>query len=364
MSAEKQIKIPLQDVEKAILAMGFVAVKTLLEDTDNPLTKALHTYVFKEDKSVEDVYKFIDKCDAYGSEDTWTGTISEIMTYYVIVDLVGRTFRSGYLLENVLMENGVDFKGFDTEEEYNNTISTAILVIDKMLFVMSGLKTIEYIAWYAWRSERMPDPMTGISHKLASYNYVPNIPQNPPQLIFSDYDDGHLIEYSFRKNDHLDWIKNLNCLRTLALVLNDEENPPAKIMSAYFPELENEILTLLSKFMKIHKDGRRSKIKLTCAEFGLLYACTDLFGRLSASAYRHILKDIEKDRMIPLPKEGSEEKKEVKERSFEDREEHIAFLTGVVDEALKSINEQFGDLKVIKAYRSIAAQLLWFDDGM
>ena len=141
----------------------------------------------------------------------------------------------------------------------------------------------------------------------------------------------------------------MNCLLTMLMVVTDEENPPAKIITAYFPNIEKEWMALIAK---ISKKTRRKTIKLSHCDFGLLYAATDLYGRLIASSYRHILPILKKRTVLPFPETDT----------IWHEDEFISQVTVIVDHDLKLFNEEFSHFPVIKAYRAIAGEMVWFDD--
>jgi hypothetical protein len=148
-------------------------------------------------------------------------------------------------------------------------------------------------------------------------------------------------------------MKDYCCILSMSIILEDRDNPPAKIIAAYFPDLESMIGQILVKLNKKTK-RKRKKFELKQGEYGALYACSDLFGKISASSYHYLLTDLEEMSRLNDLEEGIS--------AVFDGKTRIEFLRGLVDAGLEVDNRANGDVAVIDNYREAVAKMLWFDD--
>ncbi len=340
------IKIPFTELQKDILGLGFLTVKEALAEEDNPfpecVANALSEFNLKKVHELMD--RFRDMQDDYilslGSTDC--------LPFYFLVDITRHVLMSDYFL-HFMKDRDISIV---SDTEYMASLKKTIYLSSlRMLANMKEWEKSNVIKNYLFSARSFPDLMTGVSYKLAAYNHIPNIPNNPPQLDFRNYDDDEGITYNIRAN-RAEFLKNLNCLVTFLLILRDKENPPAKMLTAYFPNLERYISEVIDKIAI--KDKRRKKVMLTTGEYGVLYACTDLFGRLRASSYNNLIKKIEKETVF------ENFTADVESKFIE--ENNKSSLMSTVEQSLKLNNENFGDYAVIKDYRAFTAQMIGFDD--
>jgi hypothetical protein len=340
------MKWPLTTKQRECLNLGTQTVKGALWYQDSPFSQAVKAALGEE--LLEKVDVLIDKCaDTVNHKDLYFDD-TEHFPFYVLMHLTRHVFLSDYFII-YMKEMDIDV---DADMERAKILKDTIYTfIDITFKSMKGFEVYKIFQAYLFGTRSLPDLVTGISHQLMAYNHIPNIPANHPQLDFRHYDNDEEIIYKMRGNHH-EFLKNINCLNAFYMILRDKENPPAKILTAYFPNMKDYIHEVVTKI--VVKDRRRKKVTLTMGEFGLLYACADLFGRLRASAYHNLAKDLMKGTMY-------EDLNAEIERNFIEEDNKSLLLT-VVEVGLRRSNEDFGDCAVIKDYRALAAQMIGFDD--
>lgn len=343
---ELRMKWPLTLAQREFLNLGTQTVKGALWYEDAPFPQAVKAAC--GEKLLEKVHLLIDKCaDTTNHKDLYFDD-TEYFPFYVLMHLTRHIFSSDYFI-HYLKEMDIDVDAdMERAKVLKNTIYTFIDITFKS---MRGFDVHQTFQAYLFNARSLPDLVTGVSPKLMAYNHIPNIPNNPPQLNFRDYDNDEEIIYKMRGN-HYEFLKNINCLNVFYTILHDKENPPAKILTAYFPNLEDYIYEVTRKI--VVKDKRRKKVVLTMGEFGLLYACADLFGRLRASSYHNLAHDLAKGTVY-------EELNTHIERDFME-DDNKSLLLNIVEIGLRRNNEEFGDCAVIRDYRALAAQMIGFDD--
>ncbi|MBL7815448.1 MAG: hypothetical protein JNL70_10565 [Saprospiraceae bacterium] len=335
--------LPVAQQHKPFVVLGFDMVKIVLADKENPLTKGMHD-ILTTPKSWENFYKFIDKCKNDMDGDNWEIHTLEMLDFFMLNDLTLRILQSEY--KEVLRE------GFESHtdgiENFDNIIANICLMAQDAVDAFQAFKIHDTFASYMWSAERLPDPYTGISPAMAKFGHIPKIPTNPKQMLFKDFGDDNVAVLRKSKG-HQIFMKHIKCVFALQTILLDGENPPAKIIQAFFPDIEAEMFKLA---VKLRKSINRKIVRFSEQEFGLLYASTDLYGRLMASTYHDIMIIVaRRNRITDLETLSDEELA------------NQPFLTrSSVDDELQMFNEGFGELPVIKTYREVTADMPWFDD--
>ena len=344
--AEEMFEVPLLEDQREALTIGLMTVKEALLDKNNPFLTAVANALGENE--LEKLHPLIEKClDTVNHKDLFLH-FSEFFSFYILLDLTKHIFASDYFLK-VMKDHGFDVALKREGLMHIKNMTHAFFI--SMLEGMKNWETNNIFAAYIENAQSFPDLMTGISPKLAAYNHIPKIPDNPPQFDFRHYDADDGFIYNIRVNPY-EFMKDLNCLMALLLILKDVENPPAKVLTAYFPDFKSQIMNALNKIMI--KDKRRKKVELTAGEYGLLYACTDLFGRLRASSYNKLINKIEKGTAFENVSAEIED-------TFP-KENDKSFIMPTVELSLQRSNKDFGDCAIIKDYRAFTAQMIGFDD--
>lgn len=339
--------VPVIEAQKKFLSAAFQTVKHLFMDTENPMSQSLHDTVFSE-ADIEYLNALIDKCENSTDGDMWGFSIPEFLNFYKLVDLVIRVYESGYFEQMMKgfgeLYNVPRYKGMSFSEFKDVVVALAKNVKEGY----GSIEDIDTIEEYLWQIERAADPITGISPALAIFNHIPNLPKHVPQLLFSDYSEDHVVTYNLKVHPELITL-NMLCVMIIVVIVTDIENPPAKVLNAYFPNMLEHVKALRDKFPK---NNRRKYAKLSEIDLGVMYACNDLFGRLSASAHRNILPILDK-RLIANKNN---------EIDFARNNTLMTFTTGHVDAHLAFINENFGHLDIIQDYKKVMQDFIGFDD--
>jgi hypothetical protein len=356
--ANHSLPIPLSYQHQALIGMAFTLVDAHFNEEDDAFTKAVMKALDAE--QLEEVRQFMCKFKANEQEELWTvELIPDMFAFFISLDLINRFVRFEYftfMMNEAIAESENSHTGVDPTQIAKETIGN---ISTGLLTLFSNYSKRQNIVAYLFEAERFPDPLTGISQKLAAYNHLPKIPNDSTPFYFNNYDDEEWEDYDELLFDyHLDSnpfivMKDYCCIISMSIILEDRENPPAKIIAAYFPDLESMIGQILEKLNKKTKK-KRKKIELKQGEYGALYACSDLFGKISASSYHYLLTDLdEMSRLNELEADIS--------KTF-DGKTRIEFLRGLVDVGLKLDNQANGDVAVIDNYRAAVAKMIWFDD--
>jgi hypothetical protein len=346
---EKTIVFPVPKGQKDFLLSGFSMLKILLEEKDNPFTETFFKY-FNKEKGMVAITNFLEECAETKGQDNWTFKVSDMYILYILLDLSVRIYKAGYFVYFAKKIKDLTDQDIYPPEHLERGQRQTLEMTEDALYYIDYMQKLDYIASFIWQADRFPDPITGISPLLAAYNHLPKLPKNPPQMTFDGYGDDLNFVYHLKKNI-MTTFKDLTCLSTIFRVLIDRDNPPALIISAYFPNLKEEISLLLEKLQV--KDRRRRKVDLTTGELGLIYACNDLFGRLNASSYHDIMIQLEKNRPVNNPKAPILK---------EDLTERTSLATTILDRDIKNLNERFGECVAILDYKKIAAVMIGFDE--
>ena len=348
---EKQpFLFPIPDMQKKFVLSGFSTLSILLKFSDNPFTLALSECIDKQlgFKLFNDL---IDKCNAQNEGANWILEHSEVINLFIMLDLTTRIYKAGYYVHLAAFIKEHTGKEIYPFEHLERGQSQTLEMVEDARNYLDYLTQIESVAALLWHADRFPDPVTGMSPLEAAYGHMPKLPKDPPTMSFSNYGDEIEFVYDTKKNPASSF-KDYRCMGGLLMLLSDIDNPPARIITTYFPTIIEELINLSRKFMTKTK-GRRRRVNLTQGDFGLIYACNDIFGRLYASSYYNLLPELQKSKpefktLTPLNEEGNAL--------------NMSFTTSIVDRDLKRFNRDYGDYPVIRDYRKIAAVMIGFDD--
>ena len=220
MTIHDDFKIPFDEMNREILKSSFGMLNILLNEQDNPFVIALSN-CFDKEIVMENVRAMMTTFQNAPKDQKWTIKISELHEFYILMDLTMRTQRAGiiehyYTLASEMSEKYIPL---DTELWQKTQNYTADLA-ENMLDALGSLKKQNGVWLYVWSAKRFPNPFTGISMLLESYNHIPNIPENPPQMSFAIYGEEIVVNCPISKKNTVH-VKNVICSQVIAFILAD-----------------------------------------------------------------------------------------------------------------------------------------------